>query len=72
MAKETAVAEKRRGARRDPGGTGMLKARYGVQLFACWSQRGTFMIQGFYSLWPLPTRVAAERAGVATRARGQR
>jgi hypothetical protein len=56
----------------------MLKARYGVQLFACWPQRGTFMMQDFYSLWPLPTRVAAERAGVAkkcatpTRKRGQR
>ena len=63
MVTETVVAETRRSARRDPGGTGMLKARYGVQLFACWPQRGTFMMQDFHTLQPLPTRVAAERAG---------
>ena len=55
--------EKRRGARRDPEGTGMLKARFSVHLFAFWPRRSTFVMQDFYSIWPLPTRVAAERAG---------
>ena len=63
MVKETAVVETRRGARCDPGGTGMLKARFGVHVFACWPRRSTFAVQDFRSLWPLPTLVAAERTG---------
>ena len=43
MVKETAVVEKPRGVRRDPGGTGMLKARLGVHLFACWPRRDNLL-----------------------------
>ena len=63
MVKETAVVEKPRGVHRDPGGTGMLKARLGVHLFACWPRRDNFVTQDFYSIWALPTGVAAERTG---------
>ena len=63
MLKETASVEKRRGVHRDPGGTGMLKARLGVHLFACWPRRDNFFTQDFYSIWALPTGVAAERTG---------
>ena len=35
--------EKRQGVRRDPGGTGMLKARLGVYLFACWPRRDNLL-----------------------------
>jgi hypothetical protein len=52
-----------RGAHCDPGGTGMLKARLGVHLFACWPRRDNFVTQEFYSIWALPTGVAAERTG---------